>query len=111
MTRFATTRFKQLGLSPLPFQKDVWKAMDFQSCGLVHAPTGFGKTYAVWAGVLGQLLSAEREGSEPARAGGLQVLWITPMRALATDSLDALRRFAPDDFSLGLRTGDTSSAE
>ncbi|MGA1028120.1 MAG: ligase-associated DNA damage response DEXH box helicase [Burkholderiaceae bacterium] len=111
VTRFATTRFKQLGLSPLPFQKDVWKAMDFQSCGLVHAPTGFGKTYAVWAGVLGQLLSAEREGSEPARAGGLQVLWITPMRALATDSLDALRRFAPDDFSLGLRTGDTSSAE
>ena len=85
--------------------------MDSKSCGLVHAPTGFGKTYAVWAGVLGQLLRAECEGSEPAQAGGLQVLWITPMRALATDSLDALRRFAPDDFSLGLRTGDTSSAE
>lgn len=106
---YATQRFKELGLSPLPFQKEVWKAMEAGGCGLVHAPTGFGKTYAVWAGVLGQLRGTK--GSRSSDGQGLQVLWITPMRALAADSLEALRRFAPEDFSIGLRTGDTPSAE
>ncbi len=85
--------------------------MASESCGLVHAPTGFGKTYAVWAGVLGAILDAEHDRREPQLLQGLQVLWITPMRALATDSLGALRRFASDDFSLALRTGDTPSHE
>lgn len=92
--------------------------MEEKACGLIHAPTGFGKTYAVWAGVLGQLHRAGGSGSGSGSGGsgstanaGLQVLWITPMRALAADTFQALGRFAPEGFSLGLRTGDTSSHE
>ena len=85
--------------------------MEAEACGLIHAPTGFGKTYAVWAGVLGHLHRAggSGSGSSSAANAGLQVLWITPMRALAADTFQALGRFAPEAFSLGLRTGDTSS--
>ncbi len=44
----------------------------------------------------------------------LTVLWITPMRALAADSLRALQEPLPDlapHWSSGLRTGDTASGE
>ena len=73
--------------------------------GLLHATTGSGKTYAVWMGALGRA----REGA------GLQVLWITPMRALAADTTRALQlplpELAPRGFDVGQRTGDTPSAE
>lgn len=72
--------------------------------GLLHATTGSGKTFAVW---LGALLRA-RPGT------GLQVLWLTPMRALAADTtralLQPLERLAPG-WTVGMRTGDTPSAE
>ncbi len=72
--------------------------------GLLHATTGSGKTLAVW---LGALLRAQ-PGS------GLQVLWLTPMRALAADTTRALElpldALAPG-WRVGMRTGDTPSAE
>ncbi len=72
--------------------------------GLLHATTGSGKTFAVW---LGALLRA-RPGT------GLQVLWLTPMRALAADTtralLQPLEMLAPG-WTVGMRTGDTPSAE
>jgi ATP-dependent helicase Lhr and Lhr-like helicase len=72
--------------------------------GLLHATTGSGKTFAVWMGALAR----QRPGP------GLQVLWITPMRALAADTLLALRQTLPElapSWFAGLRTGDTPSAE
>ena len=72
--------------------------------GLLHATTGSGKTLAVWLGAL-----------QRARPGpGLQVLWITPMRALAADTLRALLLPLPTlapGWSASARTGDTPSAE
>ncbi|MCO6710977.1 hypothetical protein KQH19_30500, partial [Streptomyces sp. CHA3] len=44
----------------------------------------------------------------------LTVLWLTPMRALAADTLRALERPVLDEeleWTLGLRTGDTGSSE
>ena len=49
-----------------------------------------------------------------ATAPPLTVLWITPMRALAADTLRALQAPLPDlapDWTSGLRTGDTASGE
>ncbi|CAN7434083.1 ligase-associated DNA damage response DEXH box helicase [Acidovorax sp. LjRoot117] len=49
-----------------------------------------------------------------AAAPPLTVLWITPMRALAADTLRALQAPLPDlapDWTSGLRTGDTASGE
>ncbi|WP_336705405.1 DEAD/DEAH box helicase [Delftia acidovorans] len=128
-TRWLATR----GWKPFAFQRAVWKAMAQGHSGLLHATTGAGKTYAVWLGAL-QALASERPASLPrvsqpavARRGTrkppsapLTVLWITPMRALAADTLKALQtpldalaaeypQLAP--WSMGARTGDTSGAE
>ncbi len=97
--------FAARGWVPFPFQREVWAAMAAGESGLLHATTGSGKTYAVWMGALTRV----REGA------GLQVLWITPMRALAADTTRALQLpladVAPRGFEVGQRTGDTPSAE
>jgi ATP-dependent helicase Lhr and Lhr-like helicase len=110
------------GQKPFAFQSDVWRAIAHGQSGLLHATTGSGKTYAVWLGVLQIFLSQTQDkeaiGSTPARrrsnAPPLSVLWITPMRALAADTQRALK--APLDdllphWTLGTRTGDTTTAE
>lgn len=103
---FATRGWQAFG-----FQREVWQAMLAGRSGLLHATTGSGKTYAVWLGALlrGRALAAPSRGSAP-----LQVLWITPMRALAADSARALQAPLPElapHWTVGLRTGDTPSAE
>ncbi len=96
--------FRQQGWSPFAFQQDVWAAMRAGESGLLHATTGSGKTYAVWLGAL------QRARPDP----GLQVLWLTPMRALAADTARALQTPLPlllPKWTVGQRTGDTPSAE
>jgi ATP-dependent Lhr-like helicase len=96
--------FAGRGWQPHDFQRQVWRALAGGRSGLLHATTGSGKTYAVWMGALAR----QRPGA------GLQVLWITPMRALAADTVRALQQplatLAPR-WTVGLRTGDTPSAE
>ncbi|MCW7541518.1 ligase-associated DNA damage response DEXH box helicase [Aquabacterium sp. A7-Y] len=103
--------FQNQGWQAFDFQREVWAAMRDGRSGLLHATTGAGKTYAVWMGALMRSLA----GTAPARAAvPLQVLWITPMRALAADTVRALQRPLADlapAWSVGLRTGDTQSAE
>jgi ATP-dependent Lhr-like helicase len=96
--------FSARGWVPHAFQREVWAAMAGGDSGLLHATTGSGKTLAVWLGALAR----QRAGS------GLQVLWLTPMRALAADTTRALQEplqaLAPG-WGVGQRTGDTPSAE
>jgi len=107
--------FANRGFDPFPFQQAVWQAMAEGRSGVLHANTGAGKTLAVWGGVLTRALAARQtEGPRRAPAPGLRVLWITPMRALAADTLKALLDPAADllpGWRIGLRTGDTPSAE
>lgn len=99
------------GWQPFAFQREVWQAVAAGRSGLLHATTGSGKTYAVWLGMLQELLRRHPpgRGAEP-----LRVVWLTPMRALASDTTKALteplRALAPA-WTIGLRTGDTTSAE
>ena len=121
--------FQARGWSVFPFQRQVWEAMAEGRSGLLHATTGSGKTYAVWMGALarGRLVAdagtrplAEEAGAggaasgKPASADALQVLWLTPMRALAADTARALQQplavLAPR-WTVGVRSGDTPSAE
>lgn len=99
--------FVQRGWQPHAFQEEVWQACALGHSGLLHATTGSGKTYAVWLGLL------QRCAVRTPRSGPC-VLWITPMRALAADTVRALREpldtLAPD-WRVEARTGDTSSAE
>ncbi|CDG84262.1 ligase-associated DNA damage response DEXH box helicase [Janthinobacterium agaricidamnosum] len=100
--------FVQRGWSVFPFQRAVWRAAGAGQSGLLHASTGSGKTYAVW---FGALLRAEKVTRKKA---GLRVLWLTPMRALAADTLRALQESAAElapGWSIAARTGDTTSAQ
>jgi ATP-dependent helicase Lhr and Lhr-like helicase len=102
---------------PFDFQHDVWRAISRGASGLLHATTGAGKTWAVWFGALA-VFSADRPSARKraasTQAEPLTVLWITPMRALAADTARALQSSATElavPWSVGLRTGDTSSTE
>jgi ATP-dependent Lhr-like helicase len=100
------------GWKPFAFQREVWAAMAAGESGLLHATTGAGKTYAVWLGALQALADASSGNAKS--AAPLSVLWITPMRALAADTLRALQEPLPDlapHWSVATRTGDTSSGQ
>ncbi len=95
---------------PFKFQREVWKAIGEGRSGLLHATTGAGKTYAVWLGAL-QAFAPQAPSKKPPP---LTVLWLTPMRALAADTLCALQQpmeALQSDWSAGARSGDTGSAE
>jgi ATP-dependent Lhr-like helicase len=112
-TSFAEQWFTERGWAPFDFQREVWAAMAAGDSGLLHATTGAGKTYAVWFGALAR---AARLGValDSRQAPPLGVLWLTPMRALAADTTRALAlpltTLAPG-WTVGLRSGDTPSAE
>jgi ATP-dependent Lhr-like helicase len=80
--------------------------------GLVHAPTGTGKTLAAWLGALGRARGLPQ-------AAGLRVVWITPLKALGADTVRALEEplaalsgaWLPGRWEVALRTGDTPAAE
>lgn len=100
---------------PFPFQTATWEAYLAGGSGLVHAATGTGKTMAVW---LGPVLEALRElysqgGLQEPKSAGLRVLWITPLRALAGDTTEALQSSAEAlglPWRVQLRTSDVGSS-
>lgn len=108
------TWFSRNGWTPFEFQRQTWRAYLEGRSGLVHAPTGMGKTYAVWLGTLAEWLheqSISHNGSD--RNMPLRVLWITPLRALAADTAENLRSAVKGlgiPWNIELRTGDTSSS-
>ena len=100
--------FKAQGWTPQPFQKDCWKAYGEGQNGMLHAPTGSGKTFALWGGIVQEALKVKKH---PA---GIQALWITPLRALAVEIQKATQRITTElhpDLNIALRTGDTSQSE
>ena len=94
--------------TPFTFQEAVWAAYAESRSGLVHAPTGMGKTYAALLGPLALGPSGDTDEPPP-----LAVLWITPLRALAQDTGLALSRATAalrPHWGVDIRTGDTSAA-
>ena len=119
----AESWFESRGWSPFSFQREVWDAYLAGESGLIHAATGTGKTYAAWWAPLLEYIGESSRASESialnARAARkallpLRVLWITPLRALAGDTANALQQPVLDlalPWSIETRTGDTSPAE
>ncbi len=78
--------FKTNRRRPFLFQEETWLAYLAGQSGLVHAPTGLGKTYAVWGGpILEWLAEHPDKKAWPEKPERLRVLWITPLRALANE--------------------------
>jgi ATP-dependent Lhr-like helicase len=104
----ARSWFAAQGWTPFPFQDEVWTAYADGASGLVHAPTGMGKTFA--AAVPPLAFGAPGAEHQPPP---LTLLWITPLRALAADTGLALQRAAKvlqPHWTVDVRTGDTGSA-
>ncbi|HEX8546445.1 MAG TPA: ligase-associated DNA damage response DEXH box helicase, partial [Cytophagaceae bacterium] len=81
--------------------------------GLLNAPTGSGKTYAVWLPILAGYIenSPNYKLPQPAK---LKALWLTPLRALARDIQHAMQNACNEmqiPWQIGCRTGDTTTAE
>jgi len=107
--------FKQRGWTPFEFQREVWSAYLAGDSGLIHAATGTGKTYAAWMGPLLEWITEHPNRKTWAKLPPppLRVLWITPLRALAADTAEALSAPLTDlqiPWLLESRTGDTSAA-
>src|SRR5574338_31574 len=82
------------GWTPFDFQHEAWAAYLAGESGLIHAPTGTGKTYAAWLGAVMEWIGEHPDRAAWAKltAPPLQVLWITPLRALSADTERALRQ-------------------
>jgi ATP-dependent helicase Lhr and Lhr-like helicase len=105
--------FKQKGWSPFPFQEETWAAIGAGQSGLLNSPTGSGKTFAIWFGVI-QAYYDLHQTREKASDRKLHCLWITPLRALSKEILLATRMVSHDldlTYTIALRTGDTTTAE
>ena len=73
------------GLHPFSFQQQAWQHIIDGESGLVNAPTGCGKTFSVFLGALIDFINHHPANYQAKSKNGLQLLWITPLRALAKD--------------------------
>lgn len=81
--------------------------------GIVNAPTGFGKTYSVFLGVIIDWINNNPDYKTKA-GNGLQLLWITPLRALAKDIARAMVEALQEldiPWKVSIRNGDTTTTE
>ncbi|MBI1341404.1 MAG: ligase-associated DNA damage response DEXH box helicase [Terrimonas sp.] len=105
---------KQKGLVPFSFQAETWQHIAENKSGLVNAPTGCGKTYAVFLGAIIQFINRFPDNYQKEKNIGLQVLWVTPLRALAKDISRAMEEVVAGlglQWKIGIRNGDTPVSE
>lgn len=110
----ASVWFFNQGWQPHPFQEACWRAIAKGQSGILNAPTGYGKTFAIWFGLIQQYYTAAyQEKLAKQRKKGLHALWITPLRALSKEIHRVTEGVSNDlelDYHIELRTGDTSTA-
>src|SRR6478672_4305522 len=99
---------------PFAYQEEAWQHIIDGQSGLVNAPTGTGKTFSVFLGSLIQFINQHPSGFTSKSKNGLQLIWVTPLRALAKDIGRAMEEVIADlgmQWKVGIRNGDTSLAE
>ena len=109
----AKTWFESKSWTAFPFQEKTWKAFLQGKHGLLNAPTGSGKTYALWTPIVLQYLK-DNPDYKNKHTKGIKAIWITPLRALSVEIYQAAQRFADDletGMTVGIRTGDTSQSD
>jgi len=102
------------GYKPFLFQEQTWQKIDEGKSGLVNAPTGTGKTFSVFLGAMIQFINANPQKYKSKNKNGLQLLWITPLRALAKDIGRAMEEVIEElgmNWKVAIRNGDTSISD
>ena len=105
--------FDQRNWQAFPFQLEAWEAYLDGYHGMVNAPTGSGKTYSMFIGACLQFIKDHPDYTTKAN-NGIQVVWITPIRALAKEIYLACGRAIEGlglQWRVDVRTGDTSSSD
>lgn len=95
------------------FQKEAADAYLSGKSGLVNAPTGSGKTYSLWLPILIRYINALPKKPTKQKTG-LQIIWITPLRALSKDLFRNMETAALEmnlNLRVGVRSGDTSAKD
>lgn len=103
--RTVLTWLQQQTREPFSFQLQTWKKIAQGYSGMVVAPTGFGKTYSVFIGILIDYMNHPEHYKS-----GLKVIWITPLRSLAKDLARAMQEVVDQiglDWVVEVRNGDT----
>ena len=96
------------------FQREMEAAYLSGFSGLLNAPTGSGKTFALFLPFLGDYINKYPDGYQSRTNNGLLMLWITPLRALTNDIKKAMQEVCDElgiPWKIATRTGDTSAAE
>ncbi len=110
-----TAWFRSRGWKPLPFQRALWRHYLQGESGLLHTPTGSGKTLGAIGGPLLEALARPLDpGRKKNASRALTILWVTPLKALASDTVRALREpieALEVGWQVGLRTGDASARD
>ena len=100
------TYLKKRKFTLLDYQNDVIEQFSKHKHGIIEAPTGRGKTMALFLAILNHYLNQGKDETS------LKMIWITPMRALATDTFQqlesAIHQIAPE-LILMQRTSDSTS--
>jgi ATP-dependent Lhr-like helicase len=99
---------------PFEFQEQTWQYIINQKSGLVNAPTGCGKTFSVFLGSLIQFINEHPDNYQSKEKSGLQLIWITPLRALAKDIGRAMEEVILElgmHWKVGIRNGDTTMSD
>ena len=105
--------FQQQGWKAFPFQKKTWDAFLAGKNGLLNAPTGSGKTYALWVAIVLNYIKQNPDYKKKPKKG-LKAIWITPLRSLSQEIAQTSQKFVDGiglPFTVGIRSGDTTTKE
>lgn len=105
---------KSRNMQPFAFQEEAWQYIIKGKSGLVNAPTGCGKTYSVFLGAIIDFINANAKDYTKKKRNGLQLMWVTPLRALAKDIARAMEEVIEGlgmQWQIGTRNGDTPVSE
>lgn len=106
--------YRKKNWQQFPFQQEMEDAYLWGNSGLLNAPTGSGKTFAVFLPFLADYINRYPETYKTRINNGLLMLWITPLRALTNDIRKAMQEVCEEmglPWRIMTRTGDTPAAE
>ncbi|MEN8816111.1 MAG: ligase-associated DNA damage response DEXH box helicase [Nonlabens sp.] len=109
----AESYFENQGWTAFPFQKQTWDAFISGKNGLLNAPTGSGKTYALWVAIVLNYIKSNPDYKTKNKKG-LKAIWITPLRSLSQEIAQTSQKFVDGiglPFTVGIRSGDTTTKE
>ncbi|WP_304516657.1 ligase-associated DNA damage response DEXH box helicase [Cecembia rubra] len=106
--------FAQKGWKPFEFQVNTWNDYLNGKSGLLNAPTGSGKTFALWFPVILEYIQNNPEDWQKPKKNGIQLIWVTPLRALAQDIQKAMQEVCIAiglPWKVSVRNGDTDNKD